>query len=504
MDRDQNRTSVKRCGDCGFPAYEKHTCPGLRSPASQKAIDEWFAELRRSTFRSLTHAHCDKCDRPLVVLPIATNSAYEWKLHHYLGNCEREAGERGLLPCPFCGGEPIYETTVTERSIHCKRCSAKIVRDVTAVLPEHVWNSRKADEPTASELVTVGCHDCNRPYSEPGFPDFIIPFWAWKQITPTEDDGGLLCPSCIVARLEIAGIKCEGAFMSGPIQSVSETTMENLRRVENIELAIDGRNNRWKGIREIVADQSRADSPADEPKADASEGLHYHIGNEKCDKCPDVVRMASRESMLDKFPKAEPTPSLSQDDAKDGIHMGCRRKWSEHHKLDDTDRLWCPPSTENAYTLVNKAKPELQLLIIDLGDSCVVKVESGILDWTLTDVVRRDSLPIVTDFPFDIVQANLDAMAGDKPVPRIERTRPGSVTDYDLHLSADDRRPIRSYSLFRSELAALSELAGKPLPIWTPRKGEWKRVQSFDLHDGNPVRNDEGGNIWRYTLTKGD
>jgi BioD-like phosphotransacetylase family protein len=37
--------------------------------------------------------------------------------------------------------------------------------------------------------------------------------------------------------------------MSGPIISVSEPTMNALRRVENIELAIEGRDNRWSGIR---------------------------------------------------------------------------------------------------------------------------------------------------------------------------------------------------------------------------------------------------------------
>ena len=87
------------------------------------------------------------------------------------------------------------------------------------------------------------CFDCKRSYTDPGFPDLVIPYWAWKQISPTNDDGGLLCPSCICARLEKAGIKCEGAFASGPIISVSDTTMNNLRRVENIELAIEGRDN---------------------------------------------------------------------------------------------------------------------------------------------------------------------------------------------------------------------------------------------------------------------
>lgn len=98
----------------------------------------------------------------------------------------------------------------------------------------------------------MGCKDCNRPYGdEHGFPDLIIPYRAWKEISPTGDDGGLLCPSCICKRLHDKGIKCEAAFMSGPI-SISRTEMQLLRQVENIELAIEGRDSRWSGVRELL------------------------------------------------------------------------------------------------------------------------------------------------------------------------------------------------------------------------------------------------------------
>lgn len=98
----------------------------------------------------------------------------------------------------------------------------------------------------------MGCVDCNRPYGdEYGFPDLIIPYRAWKEISPTGDDGGLLCPSCICKRLHDKGIKCEAAFMSGPI-SISRTEMQLLRQVENIELAIEGRDSRWSGVRELL------------------------------------------------------------------------------------------------------------------------------------------------------------------------------------------------------------------------------------------------------------
>lgn len=63
----------------------------------------------------------------------------------------------------------------------------------------------------------AACYDCGRPYGSAGFPDFVIPDEAWRAISPTGDEGGLLCPSCICARLEISGIKCAGSFTSGPI-----------------------------------------------------------------------------------------------------------------------------------------------------------------------------------------------------------------------------------------------------------------------------------------------
>lgn len=108
------------------------------------------------------------------------------------------------------------------------------------------------------------CFDCQRPYGdEYGFPDLVIPTWAWEKISPTGDDGGLLCPSCICKRLHDSGIRCEGAFMSGAIISVSEPTMTALRKIENIELAIEGRNNHWARVRELI-EYAGADNPSAE------------------------------------------------------------------------------------------------------------------------------------------------------------------------------------------------------------------------------------------------
>lgn len=85
----------------------------------------------------------------------------------------------------------------------------------------------------------VRCFDCGRQYGdEHGFPDLIIPLDIWKRISPTGDEGGLLCPSCICARLCDAGISgVPAAFMSGPIDSIDRHAVQAYQMAENERLA---------------------------------------------------------------------------------------------------------------------------------------------------------------------------------------------------------------------------------------------------------------------------
>lgn len=63
----------------------------------------------------------------------------------------------------------------------------------------------------------VGCAGCNRPYSDPGFMDLIVPDDIWSQISPTGDEGGLLCPGCIISAMIDADQVGEVVFRSGPL-----------------------------------------------------------------------------------------------------------------------------------------------------------------------------------------------------------------------------------------------------------------------------------------------
>lgn len=64
------------------------------------------------------------------------------------------------------------------------------------------------------------CHDCGRLYgNEYGFPDLVVPDTIWKQISPTGDQYGLLCPSCMAGRCAKLGIQgAEARWTSGPFR----------------------------------------------------------------------------------------------------------------------------------------------------------------------------------------------------------------------------------------------------------------------------------------------
>lgn len=76
-------------------------------------------------------------------------------------------------------------------------------------------SDREADLTGAS---VVACYDCGRPYGdEYGFPDLVVPHEVWNNdISPTGDEGGLLCPSCMCKRAYDAGVQCVAVFRSGP------------------------------------------------------------------------------------------------------------------------------------------------------------------------------------------------------------------------------------------------------------------------------------------------
>lgn len=82
-------------------------------------------------------------------------------------------------------------------------------------------------------------------------------------------------------------------------------------------------------------------------------------------------------------------------------------------------------------------KTELQLLVVDLGDSCVIQIENSVYPDIQTALKglnvkwpRRTVDPFVIEHTFAEVKAAIDALEGDKPVPRIESPTDGNYTVY--------------------------------------------------------------------------
>lgn len=82
----------------------------------------------------------------------------------------------------------------------------------------------------------ANCFDCGLEYGhDGGFEDLVIPTHIWRKISPTGDEGGLLCANCICARLTEKGISgVPAAYMSGPIDTVSRHLMWAHGMAENL------------------------------------------------------------------------------------------------------------------------------------------------------------------------------------------------------------------------------------------------------------------------------
>ncbi len=131
----------------------------------------------------------------------------------------------------------------------------------------------------------------------------------------------------------------------------------------------------------------------------------------------------------------------------------------------------------------------LQLLVIDLGAYCVVKVEQAdgsdfrcpiISPAKLTEYVEAKlttNNTFVIRNSFDQLKAALD----DAPVPRIERR-----DDDKYSLIEDEGIPVEH--ICQRSVAVIETVIGRPLPIWAG--GKWEQLYPCEWNNGpmgNPV-----------------
>ena len=91
-------------------------------------------------------------------------------------------------------------------------------------------NAALADSADARTALRTDCVDCGRNYGdEYGFPDLVLPNDTWAAISPTGDEGGMLCPSCICKRLVDRGFEdVPAVFRSGPCCVYPKEKNENV------------------------------------------------------------------------------------------------------------------------------------------------------------------------------------------------------------------------------------------------------------------------------------
>lgn len=59
------------------------------------------------------------------------------------------------------------------------------------------------------------CYKCSLDYEDPGWIEAVIPDKVWNEISPTGDQGGLLCITCISRKLVEKGYKTIPVWLCG-------------------------------------------------------------------------------------------------------------------------------------------------------------------------------------------------------------------------------------------------------------------------------------------------
>lgn len=157
----------------------------------------------------------------------------------------------------------------------------------------------------------------------------------------------------------------------------------------------------------------------------------------------------------------------------------------------------------------------LSLLVVDLGEHCLVKPDIGtceLLPSFYPHVIKLTvGYPQLFPCTFAEVKAAIDKLAAvTPPVPRIERNDSGNGNFPYRILDTN----ICGSFLTQQDYNALSYIIGKPLPIWMPSHGVWKRLFPFELVPTNTIQATSDWlisveeqmpiSVWRFQIVTGE
>jgi hypothetical protein len=117
-------------------------------------------------------------------------------------------------------------------------------------------------EPENWPRVIVACHDCGLAYGSEGWIECIVPNGVWREISPTHDEGGILCITCIARRLKRAGSSSVPVMLCGT---------EAIRAADQEESFDRGWSAAAKRIGELEAEISRLSSRSAEDRSDTDD-----------------------------------------------------------------------------------------------------------------------------------------------------------------------------------------------------------------------------------------
>lgn len=176
------------------------------------------------------------------------------------------------------------------------------------------------------------------------------------------------------------------------------------------------------------------------------------------------------------------------------VHDTCGRAYQEQGREYSRVMSEYYPCDDGCGKLHTFPPVELQLLVIDMGDCCVVKVEKGDPEAIFSTIIvsaYKDATAIIS-VPFsgfESVKASIEALDGEKPVPRIGVSSKIAEGLETYRLYTGDRE----YVMTRVEIDALSRLAGHPLPVY--EGGKWTNL----IDDCSCNFQQVPVGIWRYS-----
>ena len=83
----------------------------------------------------------------------------------------------------------------------------------------------------------AACYDCGKPYGKDDWIEAVIPNKIWIKISPTKNQGGILCISCMAKRLKEAGYDNIPVWLCGtePLMAIEGDPNDYLEWIKNYD-----------------------------------------------------------------------------------------------------------------------------------------------------------------------------------------------------------------------------------------------------------------------------